>query len=80
MISTSMKQNESIYHRQAGGGGWGSPLCRLPQSVQRDVINDKVSIRAARADYGVIIKEDTLEIDESRTKELRKKREKTKDR
>ena len=79
MISTSMKQNESIYHRQAGGGGWGSPLSRLPQSVQRDVINDKVSIEAARSDYGVIIKEDTLEIDESRTKELRKKREKTKD-
>ena len=80
MISTSMKQNESLYHRQAGGGGWGSPLCRLPQSVQRDVINDKVSIGAAREDYGVIIKEDTLKIDESGTKELRKKREKIRDR
>ena len=28
MISTSMEADERIYHRQAGGGGWGDPLLR----------------------------------------------------
>ena len=42
MISTSMKAEERIYHRQAGGGGWGEPLLRLPADVAHDVKNGKV--------------------------------------
>ena len=30
MISTTMRAGERMYHRQAGGGGWGDPLQRDP--------------------------------------------------
>ena len=49
MISTSIKEGERIYHRQAGGGGWGNPLERSPQAVERDVRNDKVSVASRTA-------------------------------
>ena len=38
-----------------GGGGWGDPLEREPELVQRDVIEGKVSAEAARDDYGVVL-------------------------
>jgi N-methylhydantoinase B len=38
-----------------GGGGWGDPLDREPALVLRDVVEGKVSARAVRDDYGVIL-------------------------
>ena len=38
-----------------GGGGWGDPLEREPELVQRDVTDGKVSLKAARDDYGVVL-------------------------
>ena len=38
-----------------GGGGWGDPLEREPTLVVLDVIQGKVSARAARDDYGVVL-------------------------
>jgi N-methylhydantoinase B len=38
-----------------GGGGWGRPEERSPDSVQRDVRRGYVSAEAARRDYGVEI-------------------------
>lgn len=38
-----------------GGGGFGHPFERAPESVLRDVVNGYVSVEAARTDYGVII-------------------------
>ncbi len=38
-----------------GGGGWGDPLEREPDLVERDVIEGKVSAAAARADYGIVL-------------------------
>ena len=71
MISTSMQTNERIYHRQAGGGGWGQALERDPQAVAQDVKNDKVSLEAARRDYGVVLDKSTLAVDEDATATLR---------
>ena len=71
MISTSMKAEERIYHRQAGGGGWGEPLLRLPADVAHDVKNGKVSLEAAREAYGVVLDETTLTVDEAATTALR---------
>ena len=71
MISTSMKADEVIYHRQAGGGGWGDPMERDPQAVARDVKNGRISIGKAREAYSVIMGED-FEIDMDRTAELRR--------
>jgi N-methylhydantoinase B len=41
----------------AGGGGFGDPLERDPHNVLEDVIDDYVSIRRAKLDYGVVIRE-----------------------
>ncbi len=55
MISTSISEGESVYHRQAGGGGWGDPRERDPQAVARDVRNGKVLQDSARQEYGLNI-------------------------
>ena len=38
-----------------GGGGWGDPLEREPDLVARDVLEGKVSVRAAHDDYAVVL-------------------------
>ena len=73
MISTSMKGGQRIYHRQAGGGGWGDPLLRSPTAVGRDVKNGKVTRAAAREQYGVVLDEGTLEADLAATTALRQR-------
>ena len=72
MISTRMKGRERIYHKQPGGGGYGDPLERVPAAVAWDVKNDKVSLEAAHEQYGVILNEQTLEVDEAATKTVRR--------
>ena len=71
MVSTTMKAGERLYHRMAGGGGWGEPLKRDPQAVARDVGNDRVSLQAAHRLYGVALDAKTLEVDEVLTAKLR---------
>jgi len=48
-----------------GGGGWGDPLARDPALVALDVAQGKVSVQAARDDYGVVLD------DSAATEELR---------
>ena len=74
MISTSMQAGDRIYHRQAGGGGYGDPLQRSPQAVVRDLRNDKVSIQVAEDVYGVVLKPDTFEVDGEATSKLREEK------
>ena len=62
MVSTSMQAGERLYHRQAGGGGWGDPLEREPGLVAQDVRNDKVSLASAREDYGVVLDPETFAV------------------
>jgi len=54
-----------------GGGGWGDPLTREPELVQRDVIEGKVSPEAARSDYGVVLGGGDFAIDAAATDQLR---------
>ena len=58
-----------------GGGGWGDPHERETELVLRDVIDGKVSRRAAREDYGVVLSEDRgpLSLEEPTTRDLRAK-------
>lgn len=71
MISTQIKNQETIYHQQPGGGGHGDPFERVPASVVWDVKNDKVSIEAARDKYGVVLDPKTLAVDQAATVALR---------
>ena len=72
MVSTSMEAGERLYHRQAGGGGWGDPLERDPELVAQDVRNDKVSLASARADYGVVLDPGTFAVDHEATASARR--------
>ena len=58
-----------------GGGGWGDPLEREPELVARDVVEGKVSVAAAREEYGVVLIESSrdgeFELHVARTAKLR---------
>jgi N-methylhydantoinase B len=54
------------------GGGYGDPLERDPQSVLGDVLDGYVTIAGARADYGVVIDDQGLMIDQAATADLRR--------
>ncbi|MGH7897497.1 MAG: hydantoinase B/oxoprolinase family protein, partial [Candidatus Binatia bacterium] len=66
---------ESYAYRYGGGGGFGDPLERDPEKVKQDVLDEYVSIRGARYDYGVAFTGSVegldLEIDWPATRELR---------
>jgi N-methylhydantoinase B len=55
-----------------GSGGHDDPLQRGPEQVLEDVLNGRVSVEAARDDYGVIIENDA--VDEVSTTKLRESR------
>ena len=59
-----------MYKRQ-GGGGAGNPLERDPALVLEDVIDEKVSVAAARAHYGVVVEQGGSRLDLRATQELR---------
>ena len=65
-----VRAGELIRIRTTGGGGWGDPLDRDPAAVLRDVQWHKVSIAAARSDYGVVLTDGTL-LDQDATDTLR---------
>ena len=63
---------KTVFNEKAGGGGgYGDPLERPVERVLDDVRNELVSIRSAREDYGVVIDEDTLEVDDEATRRRR---------
>jgi N-methylhydantoinase B len=57
----------------AGGGGYGNPLERDPEAVERDVLFGYVSLASARKDYGVVIDPASLKLDRAQTEKLRAK-------
>ncbi len=60
-----------IRHIMAGGGGYGWPFERDASRVQRDVLDEKVSVESAEADYGVVLDKKTFVVDEAATIALR---------
>ncbi len=65
-----------IAYQHGGGAGFGPPLARDPEAVKEDVLDEYVSIEAARSRYGVILKgsieEYDLEVDHDATAALRR--------
>ncbi|MFC3806751.1 hydantoinase B/oxoprolinase family protein [Terrabacter sp. MAHUQ-38] len=49
-----VRAGQVIRIRTTGGGGWGDPLDRPYDEVERDLRWGKVSFEGARADYGVV--------------------------
>lgn len=72
----TLKHGDVFRHELPGGGGWGDPLERDPQSVCDDVRNGYVSVDGARIDYGVAISDAAVDVKatESLRKQLRQRR------
>jgi N-methylhydantoinase B len=66
-----ISKGDVVSTRLGGGGGWGNPGERDPESIRRDVIYGYVSIEGAKRDYGVVINPNDLEVDQAATAEIR---------
>ena len=69
-----VKRGDIVRIETGGGGGWGHPFDREPERVAADVRNGFVSWGSARDDYGVVLREDDLSIDEEATAKQRASR------
>jgi N-methylhydantoinase B len=65
-------KESQVIVRTGGGGGWGDPLERDPDRVRWDVVEEFVSLDAARDQYGVVLNKD-LTLDLAATEALRQK-------
>ncbi len=50
-----LRRDDIVWLRAAGGGGYGDPLDRIPESVLEDVVQGYVTLAEAETAYGVII-------------------------
>lgn len=66
-----IRRGDTFHHNGAGGGGYGDPFNRDPERVLEDVLDEKLSLVAARRDYAVAIDPRRLSIDYAETARLR---------
>jgi N-methylhydantoinase B len=66
-----LKAGDVVRHIMAGAGGYGWPFERDIERVVRDLRDEKVSVAAARDQYGVIVDPKTLQPDLPATERLR---------
>ncbi|HJY84884.1 MAG TPA: hypothetical protein VKK81_27855, partial [Candidatus Binatia bacterium] len=69
-----VKPGDRIYHVISGSGGHGDPWRREPEKVLADVKDEKLTLTAAREQYGVVIDPQSLGVDWEKTAVLRQKR------
>lgn len=71
-VSLNVDPTDILRIQTGGGGGYGNPLERDPQSVLSDVRAQRISPGRAMSAYGVVLSEsDTLDVDA--TKEMRRR-------
>ena len=77
-INAQLPAGAITRYQYGGGGGFGNPLLRDPQAVKEDVLDEYVSVQAAREHYGVVLSGSVencdIEIDLVQTKQLRSAR------
>jgi N-methylhydantoinase B len=69
--TTKLDPNDVASVQTPGGGGYGDPTERPPERVLEDVVNEKVSVEAAREEYGVAVDLETRTVDEETTERRR---------
>ena len=71
----SLKKGDVIRVVTPGAGGYGDPMKRPAEKVLKDVIERKVSVKAAQEEYGVVILAEGVgyRVDEQATAELRER-------
>lgn len=66
-----LNEGDIIGFCSSGAGGYGDPFNRKPEAVLRDVLDGRVSLKAAADEYGVIIDENLMTIHTEKTAKLR---------
>jgi N-methylhydantoinase B len=62
---------DELFYQTWGGGGYGDPLTREVERVEKDVRFRLVSIEKAKKSYGVVIDRKTHKVDKDATEKLR---------
>ena len=70
-LTFTLEEGDRLMLWTSGGGGYGDPLERPISVVLDDVLDRKVSIEAAKRDYGVVLSSETWEVAEAETEILR---------
>lgn len=71
--SKPLKKGDRVKVETGGGGGFGHPFNRSPERVLEDYLDGYIDIDTARREYGVMINQNTKEIDIAKTVDYRKK-------
>jgi N-methylhydantoinase B len=69
--SIKLEMGDVFIAKTPGGGGYGNPFKRKPETVLKDVINGIVSLKSAKQDYGVVIDMESEVVNWEATKKLR---------
>ncbi|MFT5604299.1 MAG: N-methylhydantoinase B [Paracoccaceae bacterium] len=76
-FNVPMPAGAVMAYQYGGGGGFGNPLERDPEAVKEDVLDELVSMKAARDNYGVVLlgklEDYDLSVNEKATQVLRSK-------
>ncbi len=74
-VNTQLPADAVLAYQYGGGAGFGDPMCREPDQVLEDVLDEYVSIEVARDRYGVVFRGSLealdLEVDLDATRQLR---------
>jgi N-methylhydantoinase B len=73
MADVPMEYGELLSMQTNGGGGYGDPLKREPESVARDLESGRISQYTASKIFGVVIDAKSRAVDEAATKAEREK-------
>jgi N-methylhydantoinase B len=66
-----LEPGDAYIIRSGGGGGYGSPLEREPEKVERDVRQGYVTKESAETHYGIVFRDGALDVDLVRTQARR---------
>src|SRR5262249_61407321 len=69
-----LEHGDEVIKLSSGGAGIGDPTEREPDAVLRDVVNEFITIEAAKRIYGVVIDAEAMTVDSEATAELRRSR------
>jgi len=61
-MNIELRRGDRLLLWTSGGGGYGAPRERAPERVLDDVLDGKVSAKAAERQYGVVIRDDALDV------------------
>ena len=70
-VTLTIREGDVFQHTVAGAGGFGNPFEREVERVMEDVRNGKITPHHARQEYGVVIEDETMELDLEATCQVR---------